>query len=333
MSVDEVPIFGMVLHTRTHTAPHTLVHLRVDAVSLWAQRGEIDVSARLRVLRRQDMIPHRILIEVGIHGIVCAVAEHLRQFQHVVRVTALRSVKLVDVSVGIAHRQEVLVHAVSSDAHRSVSSHILPEVLSCLPVGYLRGICLIDTLETDILRHLCVGMLAVEERGVHRLHAVNHCLMTEPLCRLQVFLVSKELVGIEQRLVHSSMLTVEEVLKVIVADLCDEVHTPVCQFSEQLLCRFILAIEVGVTKPCQHLVLTIERHPSPVSSNLREVSSPQCLPRLIDGLTADESVESRLVVVIPVLTVFQDGNHVFEPFLHLFLHCCIVIGSVSQRQG
>ena len=157
--------------------------------------------------------------------------------------------------------------------------------------------------------------------------------MTEPLCRLQVFLVSKELVGIEQRLVHSSMLTVEEVLKIIVTDLCDEVHTPVCQFSEQLLRRFILTIEVGVTKSCQHLVLTIERHPSPVSSNLREVSSPQCLPRLVDGLTADESVESRLVVVIPVLAVFQDGNHVFEPFLHLFLHCCIVIGSVCQSQG
>ena len=92
VAVDVVSILGMVLHTRTHTAPHALVHRRIDAVALWAQGGEVDVAARLRILGREDVVPHGLLIEVDILGIACAVGQHLGELQHVVGVTRLRTV-------------------------------------------------------------------------------------------------------------------------------------------------------------------------------------------------------------------------------------------------
>ena len=71
--VDKVPVFAVVLHTCAHAAPHGLVNLRVDAVTLRAQCGEVHVAAGGGVLGRQDVVPHGVFVEVGIAGIMCAV--------------------------------------------------------------------------------------------------------------------------------------------------------------------------------------------------------------------------------------------------------------------
>ena len=68
-------------------------------------------------------------------------------------------------------------------------------------------------------------------------------------CR-QVLLVAKELIGIEQTLVHTTMLAVEKTLKSIVVDLGYQVGTPVAQLAEHLLGLLAVAIEIGITQTC-----------------------------------------------------------------------------------
>ena len=86
MRVDEVPVLGVVLHTRADATPHRLVHGGVDAITLRTQGGEIDVTACVRVACGEDVIVHRALVEVGVAGIMCVVEEGLGEFQHIVAV-------------------------------------------------------------------------------------------------------------------------------------------------------------------------------------------------------------------------------------------------------
>ena len=242
VGIDEVGILGMVLHARAHAAPHRLVHGGIDAVGLRAQRGEVDVAARQRVLRREDVVPHRVLVEVGIAGVVGAVAQHLAQFQHVVGVAALGAVGHVDVSVGVGLGQEVLAHAVAAYAHRTVLGHVLPEVLGSPQVVRGGGILLADALKADVLRHLRVGVAVVEERGVQRLHAVEHGAVAEALGGGEVFLLAEQLVGIHERLVDAAVLAVEEGLQVAVAHLRNEAHHPVGHLAEHLLGQLAVGV-------------------------------------------------------------------------------------------
>ena len=177
MGVDKLSVFAVVLHTRADAAPHAFVYLRIDAVSLWAQRGEIDITTRLRVLCGEDMVERGILIEVGVAGIVGAVGEYFREFQHVVGVAALRSVGSVDIAVAVGFGEEVLFNAVAADACRAVICHIGPEVLCSLGIALVGKALFGDTFEADILWYLRVGVPVVEKRGVERLHAVDHCLV------------------------------------------------------------------------------------------------------------------------------------------------------------
>ena len=101
VGIGEVAVLTVIFHARTHTAPHGLVHLRIDAIALRAQRCEVDIAARRRVLRGEDVIVHRIFIEVGVARVVRLVGKHLRELEHVVGVAALRSVSLVDIPVAV----------------------------------------------------------------------------------------------------------------------------------------------------------------------------------------------------------------------------------------
>ena len=78
-------------------------------------------------------------------------------------------------------------------------------------------------------------MLAIEEVGVECLHAVEHGLVGVLLGSGQVLRVAEELVGVEQRLVHASVLAVKEALEGLVVDPGNEVGAPVGQLTEHLL--------------------------------------------------------------------------------------------------
>ena len=98
------------------------------------ERGEIDIAAGLGVLCGEDMVPHRVLIEVGITGICGAVEEHLRHLEHVVGIARLGTVELVDVTVGIGLGKEVLIDTVAADADGAVGGHVGEEILCCLEI-------------------------------------------------------------------------------------------------------------------------------------------------------------------------------------------------------
>ena len=332
VGIDEVTIFRVVLHARSHTAPHRLVHGGVDAVGLRAQRGEIDVAARERVLCGEDVVPHRVLIEVGIAGIVGAGGEQLAEFQHVIGVAALRTVGHVDIALSIRLRQEVLADAVATDADRTVLGHVLPKVLGSTQIVRGGGILFADALEADVLRHLRVGMAVVEERRVELLHAIKHSAMAETLGGGEVFRIAEELIGIDQRLVDAAMFAVEEALQVAVAHLRDEVHRPVGHLPEHLLGLLALAVEVGVAQTSQHLMLTVERHPAPVAANLREVAASHRTPRVVDGLATQEAVHALLVVVVGFLAIVEHVEHILHTLLQLLAHAAFVGGGIGQRE-
>ena len=129
VGIDEVAILGVVLHAGADAAPHTLVGQGVDAVAHGAQGGEVDVAAGLGVLCREDVVPHGLLVEIDVLGIAGAIGQHLRELQHVVGITRLGAVGLVDVAIAVGSGQEVLVDGVAADADGAISGHVLPEVL------------------------------------------------------------------------------------------------------------------------------------------------------------------------------------------------------------
>ena len=176
-------------------------------------------------------------------------------------------------------------------------------------------------------------MLAVEEGLVECLHAVEHCLVGVFLGGSQVFGVAKELVGIEQRLVHAAVLAVEEALESLVIDLGNEVSAPVGQLAEHLLGLLAVAIEIGIAQSCQNLMFAIEGHPSPVFLNAREVAGIEFLPRVVDGLSANESVETFSILVVSILTVFHYLQHVVQALFHLGTLALVVTGGIGQCQG
>ncbi len=227
----------------------------------------------------------------------------------------------------------MLVDRVAANADGAVLGYILPEVLGSLLVAVGGGILLEDTLHADILRHLGVGVLAVEEGLVQRLHAVEHRLVGVFLGSCQVFPLAKQLVGIEQRLVHAAMFAVEESLEVAFRNLAHHVDAPVGQLAEHLLGLFAVAIEIGIAQAGQNLMLTIERHPSPVVADGGEVALIEFLPRLVDGLAANEAIEAFRIVVVGILTVFHDVEHIVQTLFQTGLRICIMTGGIGQRQG
>ena len=254
----------MVLHASAHAAPHAFVGHRVDAIALRTQGGEIDIATSLGVLGREDVVPHGLLVEIGILGIAGAVEQHLRELQHVVGVARLRTIGLVDIAIAVGSGEEVLVHRVATDADGAVGGHILPEVLGSGDIIGGSSVHLANTLHANELWHLGVGVLTIEERGVECLHAVEHRLVGVLLGCLQIFLVAKELVGIEQRLVHATVFAVEEAFEGLVINLGNKVGAPVGQLAEHLLGFLAAGIEIGIAKTGQNLVLAIEGHPAPV---------------------------------------------------------------------
>ena len=84
----------MILHTCTYTAPHGLVGSRIVAVMAGTSRREIHIATMFRMLGGKDMIEGGQLEEVGIACLRIAAMQILRQLQHVVGVTALRSVNV-----------------------------------------------------------------------------------------------------------------------------------------------------------------------------------------------------------------------------------------------
>ena len=157
---------------------------------------------------------------------------------------------------------EVLADGVTTDADSAVLCHIIPEVQHGATIVGEALVFLPCTFETDVLRNLSVGVLAVEEGGVEGLHAVNHLAVAVLLSCIEIFLVAKDFVGIHQCLVHASVLPSEYLLHLLVGDVAHHVHAPVRESAEEFFCQWAARVEIGIAQTSQHLVLTVEGHPS-----------------------------------------------------------------------
>ena len=109
----------------------------------------------------------------------------------------------------------MFARGVTSDAYGSVCSHILPEVLGCTQIGGGLRVHVIDTVETEVLGHLRVGVLAIEESGVEALHPVQHLTVAVAFGGGKIFRIAKEGVGIGQAFVHSSMFPSEQLVELV----------------------------------------------------------------------------------------------------------------------
>ncbi len=87
MSVYELSVFSVILHSGSNAAPHRAVGLGIDAVVTRASRGEVNVTSVFGVLGRQDMIEQSALVEIGILGGRRHSEQTLGQLQHIVGVT------------------------------------------------------------------------------------------------------------------------------------------------------------------------------------------------------------------------------------------------------
>ena len=179
-------------------------------------------------------------------------------------------------------------------------------------------------------------MTVVQECGVQRLHAVHHLRMAVFLGSSQVFLVTKQLIGIHDGLVHTSVLVTQHVLHVAFRQFRHHVHTPVTQFLVHLLRQFAVGIEVGISQTCQHLVLTIERYPTTILLIRADVVGIHGRPYLGDRLTSDEALHTSRVTFVGILTVLHDLQAVVKFVLQLrsqrLLSLIVTQGCIRESQ-
>ena len=94
----------------------------------WTCRREIDIATVLRMLRREDMVHHRLLIKVSIACLGITAVEILCQFQHIVGIASLRTIDIVDkIHAGI-FGGEMLTTAVAAESQRSFSRDDIPKI-------------------------------------------------------------------------------------------------------------------------------------------------------------------------------------------------------------
>ena len=227
----------------------------------------------------------------------------------------------------------MFLHAVASYAGGAVVGHVTPEVTCGSGIACGRRVVLGDALEAYVLRYLRVGVEVVEEGSIERLHSADHGLMTVFLGGLEIAAVSEERVGIRQHFRHATVLRIEHALHLLRGELGNDVHGPVAELAVQRLRRAVAGIDGCVAQTCHHLVFAIERHPAPHLVIGRQVSFVELLPYLVDGLSANISFQSGIVVVESVLTILQHSDHLVESRLELLTGAVVMAGGISQRQG
>ena len=91
-------------------------------------RREINIATVLRMLRREDMVHHGLLIKVSIACLGITTVEILCQFQHIVGIAGLRTIDIVDkIHTGI-FGGEMLPTAVTAKSQCALSRDDIPKI-------------------------------------------------------------------------------------------------------------------------------------------------------------------------------------------------------------
>ena len=193
--------------------------------------------------------------------------------------------------------------------------------------------------ETNVFRHLCVGVLAIQKGGAHCLHAIHHRSVAVTLGGGQILGVAKQTIGIDQCLVHAAVLGIQNRLQVGIAQFGHHVHAPVGKLAEKLagdrsacISGIVAGIERNIAQTGQHFMFAIERHPAAHIAELAGAACIEILPGIVDRLSANETVQTGFVGIEHVLTIFQNGQHIIDFRQKLLLFLGIVAGCIGQRQ-
>ena len=107
------------------------------------------------------MIKRRQLVIVGKTSLRVPAVQFFRQFQHIISITGLRTIDVVDeVHAGLL-AGEVLATTVATKGQRTLTRHDVPEIDTGIVIGLIARE-FSDTFESYHLRHLGVGMHIVE---------------------------------------------------------------------------------------------------------------------------------------------------------------------------
>ncbi len=235
----------------------------------------------------------------------------------------------------------MLAYRITTDADGTVLGDIGPEVLGCRAVGGgAIAADLVDADEAHILGHLSIGVLAVEEGLVERLHTADHARVAVTLGTGEVLRIAKQLVGIGDGLVHTAMLRPEHALQGIVREFADHVECPVAHLAEHLagdggtlVVIAVSGIDGDVAQAGQNLVLTVEGHGFGTVPETIGIALVELLPVGIHGLTAYETVESCLIIVVGILAVLDHLDDIVDALQDLGLQCLVVAAGVGESKS
>ena len=161
VGIDELSIFAVILHTRTHATPHRLVRSRVVTIMTGTGWCKVHITTVLRMLRGKNMVKRGQLIIVGKTGLWIPAMQFLCQLQHIVGVTGFRPVDIVDEVHASLLTGEVLATTVASEGQRTLTCDDVPEIDTGIVIGLVgREFC--NTLEAHHLRHLGISVHIVE---------------------------------------------------------------------------------------------------------------------------------------------------------------------------
>ncbi len=323
VGVDEFTVLGVALDTGPYAAPHALVHLRIHAVVIGAHRREVDESARIGPLRRQDVVVQRALVVIAVRTPGIAEEQQLGELEHIVGIAGLGPLHLVDHRRKIVGGVEVLLDAVAADGHRAMVMHGLPEELrGLLPVAPAGHVA--DAFEADHLRNLRVGVQA-GELVLLFFERAQDGLVRKAHRQVQVLLLPRHLGHVGQHLVHAAVLRAQHVLHLFIGQVRAQCQRPVGQGDQHRARVLVAGVLVGVAQARVHLVQVVPRHPFAVD---REVIGLHFTAR--DGLPHGAALGDAAEVAIAVLflAALELRDEVVEPLLDF----SVTGGRKHQRQ-
>ena len=222
------------------------------------QRREVDRHASLRVLRGEDVVEQRPLVEVHRLRRWLPREDVARELEHVVGVARLGGGG-AEVLGGFLDGMEMLAVAVATNAIGTVQRHALPEELRHITELLLARQLILARRAGD-LGNLRVSVETVELVLTAR-QRVEAELVVERQRQLEVIGVAGNGVKVGERLIDAAMLVAERLLLLLMAELRDTQLQPVGHLHDNVERLLVAAVVVHVKQTGENLVERIVRRP------------------------------------------------------------------------
>ena len=300
-----VAVLRVILDSRPHTAPHRVEGRTVGLEVAGAEGIEVAHSAALGILGAQDVVVEGTLVVVHVAGVGFPAEQLPGQLQHVVSDARFGAVP-VQVLGLFAGSLEVLVEVDPARRKRAGADHRVPEETGHRGVALLAG-QFVEAGCPDDLGHLGVDMLARQLVAL-RSQRSEDALVVEALRQCQVILVASHGREPGHRVAHPSVLALQHLLKLRVAQLVGSGLGPVRELAGHLEGLLVAGQLEGVEQAGEGLVQDV---PGDVSA----CQSPLVDPKFPGKSLVPHLRPHRSGVAVPMLGLrLRDfRNHVVDP--------------------